>query len=70
MFLVIGIYLESVQESPLLMNRALFLGLGILSFLSSPSLMAPFSFFPYNYSILFSPVGFDRGNLSRLLMQA
>jgi hypothetical protein len=62
--MVIGICLDSVQESPLFMNRALISGLGIVSLLS-PRLVLP-----YSHSILFSPVGFDRGNLSRLLSRA
>ena len=62
--MVIGICLESVEESLVFKNRALVLSLGILS-LSSRRL-----FLPYSHGILFSPVGSDRGNLSRLLLQA
>jgi hypothetical protein len=61
---VIGICLDSVQESPLFINRALVLGLGILS------VFFPCLVLPYSQSILFSPVVFNRGSLSRLRLQA
>jgi hypothetical protein len=64
MNVVIGICLYSVEESPSYRNRALVSGLGIVS-LSFPLLVLP-----YSQSILFSPVRFNRGNLSRLLSQA
>jgi len=62
--MVIGTCLDSVEESPLYINRALVSGLGILS------VFFPHLVLPYSHSILFSPVDFNRGNLSRLLSQA
>jgi hypothetical protein len=49
-----------VEESPHY-ERALVLGI--------LSMLPPRLFFPH-HGILFSPVGSDRGNLSRLLLQA